>query len=168
MRCQATQAQQLESRDYDESTTAIQHHNSSTLLDSSTARHRSRQNSTDLDTPALPRRMQSASTCLDGLDSYSKELLDSYSTGSTGKALTAPRQWPRAAGSTEPRDSSTARQPGLKALLTLLSMLPSISRTNLDFRDPVGPSPVLRPLCTTPFSFAVPSCPLSRGRSRHN
>ena len=91
--------------------TARQLFNSSTLLDSSTARHRSRQNSTDLDTPALPRRMQSASTCLDGLDSYSKELLDSYSTGSTGKALTAPRQWPRAAGSTKPRKSlATARQ----------------------------------------------------------
>ena len=152
--------------------TARQLFNSSTLLDSSTARHRSRQNSTDLDTPALPRRMQSASTCLDGLE-RSTATPRSYSTAtrqarSTGKALTAPRQWPRAAGSTEPRDSSTARQPGLKALLTLLSMLPSISRTNLDFRDPVGPSPVLRPLCTTPFSFAVPSCPLSRGRSRHN
>ena len=35
--------------------------------------------------------MQSASTCLDGLDSYSTALLDSYSTGSTGKASTAAR-----------------------------------------------------------------------------
>ena len=35
--------------------------------------------------------MQLASTCLDGLDSYSTALLDSYSTGSTGKASTAAR-----------------------------------------------------------------------------
>ena len=33
------------------------------------------------------------------------------------------------------------------------------SLADLDFRDQsVGPSPVLRPLCTTSFSFAVPSC----------
>ena len=81
--------------------TARQLLNSSTLLDSSTELDRARQSST-------PRRMQSASTCLDGLDKYSTalldsystrlletELLDSYSTGSTGKALTAPRQRPR-------------------------------------------------------------------------
>ena len=107
--------------------TARQLFNSSTLLDSSTARHRSRQNSTDLDTPAhavSPRLASTGSTATPR----------SYSTGSTGKALTAPRQWPRqrSAGSTEPRDSSTARQPGLKALL---SMVAEHSRTNLDFRD---------------------------------
>ena len=60
--------------------------NSSTLLEARQL-DRSRQNSTDLDTPAhavsldLPRR--------------ARQLLDSYSTGSTGKALTAPRQRPR-------------------------------------------------------------------------
>ena len=93
--------------------TARQIFNSSTLLDSSTAR----QNSTDLDTPAAGTcsqpRLRLASTgstttrqLLDSystatrqlLDSYStatRQLLDSYSTGSTGKALTAPRQRPR-------------------------------------------------------------------------
>ena len=83
-------------------------------LDSySTARHcstarqldRTRQSSTELDTPAhavsldLPRQLAASQL----LDSYSTELLDSYSTAtrqlldsySTGKALTAPRQRPR-------------------------------------------------------------------------
>ena len=46
--------------------------------------------------------MQSASTCLDGLDSYS--------TGLTGKALTAPRQRPRQRGSTG--RASTERSTG--------------------------------------------------------
>ena len=71
--------------------TARQLFNSLTLLDSSTAR----QNSTDLDRPRHPGTCSPASTCLDGLDSYStatRQLLDSYSTG---KALTAPRQRPR-------------------------------------------------------------------------
>ena len=139
--------------------TARQLFNSSTLLDSSTARHRSRQNSTDLDTPAhavSPRLASTGSTATPR----------SYSTGSTGKALTAPRQWPRqrSAGSTEPRDSSTARQPGLKALL---SMVAEHSRTNQAIwisvkRDQLARRLFLRPLCTTPFSFAVPYCPLSR------
>ena len=81
--------------------TARQLFNSSTLLDSSTAR----QNSTDLDRPrhpgtcSQPRLASTGSTATRQLlDSYStttRQLLDSYSTGSTGKALTAPRQWPR-------------------------------------------------------------------------
>ena len=91
--------------------TARQLFNSSTLLDSSTAR----QTSTDLDRPRHP------GTCSQSLDlprqarqlldSYSTagQLLDSYSTGSTGKALTAPRQRPRQ----RLDGASTARQPGL-------------------------------------------------------
>ena len=82
--------------------TARQLFNSSTLLDSSTAR----QNSTDLDRPrahpgtcSQPRLASTGSTATRQLlDSYStatRQLLDSYSAGSTGKALTAPRQRPR-------------------------------------------------------------------------
>ena len=86
-------------------------------LDSySTARHcstarqldRTRQTSTDLDTPAhavsldLPRR--------------DRQLLDSYSTGSTGKALTGPRQRPRQRLDGASTARTTARQPGLNSL----------------------------------------------------
>ena len=94
---------------------------SSTLLDSSTAR----QNSTDLNRPrhpgapaasrgacSQPRLASTGSTA-------TRQLLNSYSTGSTGKALslTGPRQRgprqraPRQSGSMEPRqlDSSRAR-----------------------------------------------------------
>ena len=73
----------------------------------STARQlldRPRQNST-------PRRMESGSTGSTG----TRQELDSNSTGSTGKASTAPRQRLDSA-STEPRHSSTARQPGLNLL----------------------------------------------------
>ena len=59
--------------------TARQLFNSSTLLDSSTAR----QNSTDLDRPRHP------GTC------SQPRLASTGSTGSTGKALTGPRQRPR-------------------------------------------------------------------------
>ena len=50
--------------------------------------------------------MQSDST-------QARQLLDSYLTGSTGKALTAPRQRPRQRLDGASLDSSTARQPGL-------------------------------------------------------
>ena len=102
--------------------TARQLFNSSTLLDSWTAR----QNSTELDRArqtSTPRRMQSASTCLDGLDSYStatRQLLDSYSTATRQLLDRLDRQGldsPSTAASTAARrslDSSTARQPGLK------------------------------------------------------
>ena len=57
-------------------------------LDSSTARQLG-QTSTDLDSYSTPRRMQSASTG----STATRQLLDSYLTGSTSKALrTAPRQ----------------------------------------------------------------------------
>ena len=59
--------------------------NSSTLLDSSTELDRTRQTSTDLDRPRRP------GTCSQAR--RARQLLDSYLTGSTGKALTAPRQY---------------------------------------------------------------------------
>ena len=70
-----------------------------------TARHvRSRQNSTARLESSTPRRMQSASTCLDGLDSYSK--------GSTGKAFDSPsRQRPRRTACVGRRSRPAARQP---------------------------------------------------------
>ena len=77
---------------------------SSTLLDSSTA---TRQTSTDLDRTRRPGAWSQAR--------QARQELDSNSTGSTGKASTAPRQRLDSA-STVPRrslDSSTARQPGL-------------------------------------------------------
>ena len=96
------------------------------MLDSSTAR----QNSTELDSEldrarqsSTPRHMQSVSTCLDGLDSYStatRQLLDSYSTATRQLLDRLDRQGldsPSTAASTAARrslDSSTARQPGLK------------------------------------------------------
>ena len=73
---------------------------SSTLLDSSTAR----QTSTDLDAQAHRACSQAR---------QARQLLDSYLTGSTGKALTAPRQRPRQRLDGATLDSSTARQPGL-------------------------------------------------------
>ena len=89
-------------------------------LDSSTAR----QSSTELDyQTSTPRRMQSASTCLEhGLDSYSTatRVLDSYSTATRQLLDRLDRQGldsPSTAASTAARrslDSSTARQPGLK------------------------------------------------------
>ena len=88
--------------------TARQLFNSSTLpstarqLDSSTDLDRPRQTSTELDAQAHGVRL---------------DRLDKNSTGSTGKASTAPRQRLDSA-STAPRrslDSSTARQPGLKS-----------------------------------------------------
>ena len=65
------------------------HGSTARQLDSSTAR-------TDLDRPRQLLDAQAHAVSLDGLDSYStvtRQLLDSYLTGSTSKALrTAPRQ----------------------------------------------------------------------------
>ena len=64
------------------------HGSTARQLDSSTARQLG-QTSTDLDSYSTPRRMQSASTG----STATRQLLDSYLTGSTSKALrTAPRQ----------------------------------------------------------------------------
>ena len=87
---------------------------SSTLLDSSTAR----QNSTDLNRPRpprrLPRRMQSASTCLDGIDSYStatQQLLDRLDRQGLELDRTSTAGASTAGASTERLDgASTARQ----------------------------------------------------------
>ena len=70
--------------------TARQLLNSSTLLDSSTAR----QSSTELDRPRHPGACSQPRLASTG-STATRQLLDSYSTGSTGKALTGPRQRPR-------------------------------------------------------------------------
>ena len=119
--------------------TARQLFNSSTLLDSSTAR----QTSTDLDRPRHP------GTCSQSLDlprqarqlldSYSTagQLLDSYSTGSTGKALTAPRQRPRQ----RLDGASTARQLDSQGSTTIPVYFPFMSR-GAAIRDPDRRIPV--------------------------
>ena len=89
--------------------TARQLFNSSTLLDSSTARQNSTELSTELDRPRHPgtcSQSRLALTC----STATRQLLDRLDRNSTGKALTAPRQH-LDSGSTEPRqlDSSTAR-----------------------------------------------------------
>jgi hypothetical protein len=76
---------------------------SSTGLTSSTATRQLDRPRQLLDTPAA-RRMESASTSLDRLDRIE---LDRNSTGSTGKASTAPRQ--RLDGASTAQLSSTAR-----------------------------------------------------------
>ena len=95
--------------------TARQLFNSSTLLDSSTAR----QNSTELDRArqtSTPRHMQSVSTG----STATRQLLDSYSTATRQLLDRLDRQGldsTSTAASTAARrslDSSTARQPGLK------------------------------------------------------
>ena len=81
---------------------------------------------------------QAHAASLDGLDSYStlldsypdtRQLLDSYLTGSTGKALTAPRQRPRQRldGAPTARRSSQSPRSGLK---------PQQSHNHKDKRDP--------------------------------
>ena len=93
-----------------------------------TARHvRSRQNSTARLESSTPRRMQSASTCLDGLDSRTRQLLERLDRqGLDSPSRQRPRQR-RGSVDGRPGDSacvcrrldtrrepSTARQPGLK------------------------------------------------------
>ena len=107
--------------------TARQLFNSSTLLDSSTHDSSTRQISTELDSAPPVLDTPAHAVSLD-LPRRARQLLDSYSKGSTGKALTAPRDSGLDSGvDGRPGDSacvcrrldtrrepSTARQPGLK------------------------------------------------------
>ena len=79
---------------------------SSTLLNSSTARQ----------LPDRPRQTSTELTRRPGAWSQARQArqeLDSISTGSTGKASTAPRQYLDSASTESLDTSSTARQPGL-------------------------------------------------------
>ena len=108
--------------------------------------------------------MQSDST-------QARQLLDSYLTGSTGKALTAPRQRPRQRLDGATLDSSTARQPGLNgrrcgAVLELDTFI--LDRTPRRMQSGPGSVEVCRGLsrsvdtsCRTIPSSSLSSCRVS-------
>ena len=93
MRCQARQLDSYSTARH--CSTARQN---STELDrprqTSTDLDRPRQTSTDLDRPRHPGACSQPRLASTG-STATRQLLDSYSTGSTGKALTGPRQRPR-------------------------------------------------------------------------
>ena len=99
--------------------TARQLFNSSTLLDSSTHDSSTRQISTELDSAPRVLDTPAHAVSLD-LPRRARQLLDSYSKGSTGKAFDSPsRQRPRRTACVGRRldsrpDSSVLGQPGLK------------------------------------------------------
>ena len=84
--------------------TARQLFNSSTLLDSSTELDRTRQSSTDLDTPAHRSQSRLAST----VSTATRQLLDRLNRQGLDSTSTAARR---------SLDSSTAQQPGLNVFL---------------------------------------------------